>query len=468
MRISLIGHACLLIEVDGIRIISDPWWSGPCFGAQWWNYPKPALEPLSERAVDFIYISHGHHDHYHPGTLKSFNRDVKLLVSANTNLGRPIRDLGFQVVEVSDEEEFRLSDNATCRIRETYAGDTFLAVSDSKEICVNLNDALHSAPHEIREHHIASLTALYPSIDYVFCGYGVASHFPNCYKIPGKNNRETAAKRQQYFNKQWAKIVNDLCPRFAFPFAADVVFLEHELFWVNEPTHNSERPTDAFRDAYPGASTQVLDISPGFTIRDSVIEDKILHLPFSAEEVKGTYRDSIDRANRHAEVDDRSVQAVASLLSANLETCNAYLKSYAGDYRVLVEFYNASQGIFIAKTKGSISARIVPSSSVDVRDHDVIYKTRLPYLKRSLTTSFGHEILFVGSGGMFEYPDASRVPDAIHREVMAMVMRHETPPTARARPSPKLLSAAKRLAKRVLGYSEVDLYDLQTWTVFET
>jgi len=235
MRISLISHACLLIEVDGIRIISDPWWSGPCFGAEWWNYPKPALEPLSERAVDFIYISHGHHDHYHPGTLKSFNRDVKLLVAANTNLGRPIRDLGFQVVEVSDEEEFRLSDNATCRIRETYAGDTFLAVSDSKEVCVNLNDALHSAPHEIRERHIASLTALYPSIDYVFCG--------------------------------------------------------------------------------------------------------ILCLPFSAEEVKGAYHDSIDRANRHTEVDNRSVQAVASLLSANLETCNAYLKSYAGEYRVLVDFY---------------------------------------------------------------------------------------------------------------------------------
>ena len=42
MQITFIGHASILIETKGLRIISDPWWLGSCFGAQWWIYPPPS------------------------------------------------------------------------------------------------------------------------------------------------------------------------------------------------------------------------------------------------------------------------------------------------------------------------------------------------------------------------------------------------------------------------------------------
>jgi hypothetical protein len=41
------------------KIISDPWWIGPCFGAQWWLYLPPDLDALKEAVPDFIYVSHG-------------------------------------------------------------------------------------------------------------------------------------------------------------------------------------------------------------------------------------------------------------------------------------------------------------------------------------------------------------------------------------------------------------------------
>jgi RNA polymerase sigma factor (TIGR02999 family) len=44
LRIKFIGHASLLIEAGGVTILSDPWWSGPCFGAQWWNHPPPRAD----------------------------------------------------------------------------------------------------------------------------------------------------------------------------------------------------------------------------------------------------------------------------------------------------------------------------------------------------------------------------------------------------------------------------------------
>ena len=64
MKITLIGHAAILVETRGVRILSDPWWQGPCFGAQWWPQSQPWLEPLSEAPPDFIYLSHGHGDHF--------------------------------------------------------------------------------------------------------------------------------------------------------------------------------------------------------------------------------------------------------------------------------------------------------------------------------------------------------------------------------------------------------------------
>src|SRR5215204_6282494 len=105
MRISFIGHASVLVESQGVRILSDPWWRGPCFGAQWWNYPEPDLS-LLERGVDYIYVSHGHHDHLHPGTLKTLSKNAKVLVSKNIDIGDRIRELGFEVITLGDDEDY--------------------------------------------------------------------------------------------------------------------------------------------------------------------------------------------------------------------------------------------------------------------------------------------------------------------------------------------------------------------------
>ncbi len=118
---------------------------------------------------------------------------------------------------------------------ETYADDTLLALSAGRETCINLNDALHAAPEAVQQKFLRLIRQFYGTPDYVFCGYGTASHFPNCYVIPGKDPAATATKRQAYFNRAWAMIMHKLRPRFGFPFAADVAFLDADLFWCNEP-----------------------------------------------------------------------------------------------------------------------------------------------------------------------------------------------------------------------------------------
>ena len=468
MQITFIGHASILVEAQGVTILSDPWWRGPCFGAQWWNYPEPRVDALEGKRIDYIYISHGHHDHFHPGTLPSLKRDAKVIVSRTTGLAPFVRELGFEVIELEDDSVFKVQGtDVVFRIMQTYGDDTLMAIGDGREVCLNLNDALHSAPAAVQARFVNHLKQLFPTIDYVFCGYGTASHFPNCYVVPGMDRPATAARRQNYFNRQWAKLIADLKPRFGFPFAADVVFLEQDLFWANEPIHNTERPTEAFRLLYPHSTVTTVDIAPGFVIRDAEVTNQVVRTPLSASTLSTTHAAEIERANRYGRADEAGVHEAAALIGKSLALCRDYLRSYSGDYRFLIRFRNSSFGVRIEKKAQDIAADVVRTESAGTEHYDVIYTTRLAYLKWSLTRPHGEEILFVGSGGVFEYRDRSRANENVHRELMLILRTRDVPPRPRYGASSKLSHDVKQGVKKLLGLRDTDLYDLGAWAVFK-
>lgn len=468
MKITFIGHASILVDVGGITVLSDPWWRGPCFGAQWWNYPAPYLEALEDQRVDYIYISHGHHDHFHPGTLRTFSRDTKVIVSRTTKLSPFIKELGFEVIELDDDDVFPLAPSgAVCRIMSTYSHDTLMAITDGQEVCLNLNDALHSAPRAIQTHFVERLKKLFPRINYVFCGYGVASHFPNCYVVPDKDPQATAARRQRYFNREWCRLIAELQPLFGFPFAADVVFFEEDLFWVNEPTHNSERPTAAFRTLYPESPVAISDIAPGFVIENGKVIRESVREPVIESNLRASCIDQIARANRYGSVSEAAVREVAALVQNNIEVCAEYLKTYDGDYRFLIRFRNSQFGIAIEKRGGNVNLTTVQMEPANKLEYDVVYTTRLSYMKWSLTEPFGDEILFVGSGGLFEYSERSKAKQNLHRELMHLLRRRDGPPPSRYGTSSKLVYNVKQAIKKLIGRRDEDLYDLAAWTAFK-
>jgi len=55
-------------------------------------------------------------------------------------------------------------------------------------VLLNLNDALHYAREDVIEAYCRMFGARFPRIDYLFCGYGSASYFPNCFRVPGKDD----------------------------------------------------------------------------------------------------------------------------------------------------------------------------------------------------------------------------------------------------------------------------------------
>ncbi len=83
LRVTWLGHSTTLVEIDGIRVLTDPVWgefSGPSKGIgpdRWYPPPLP-MEALPE--IDVVVISHDHYDHLDtPTILMLAKRDVKFV-----------------------------------------------------------------------------------------------------------------------------------------------------------------------------------------------------------------------------------------------------------------------------------------------------------------------------------------------------------------------------------------------------
>src|SRR5437868_5488780 len=114
MRIDFVGHATLLVEHAGFRLLSDPWWAGPAYRGQWYPYPLPVPEQYDLSRLDAVYISHRHEDHLHPATLRELLRqapDVEAVIPRryDTQMRDYLRRLGFsRIREAGSGTPFRL------------------------------------------------------------------------------------------------------------------------------------------------------------------------------------------------------------------------------------------------------------------------------------------------------------------------------------------------------------------------
>ena len=74
LRVTMVGHACLLIQTHGINILTDPVWSERVspfsfLGPKRHNPPGIAMDDLPP--IDLVLVTHNHYDHLDLGTLKA-------------------------------------------------------------------------------------------------------------------------------------------------------------------------------------------------------------------------------------------------------------------------------------------------------------------------------------------------------------------------------------------------------------
>lgn len=108
MVIRYIGHATTLIELDGVRFLTDPL-------LRWLVAHLRRTTPVEPPpAPDVILVSHGHYDHLDARSLRMLDRSTPVV--APEDLARPLRR--FPVVGVAEGDEVAFGD---VTVRVTHA-----------------------------------------------------------------------------------------------------------------------------------------------------------------------------------------------------------------------------------------------------------------------------------------------------------------------------------------------------------
>ena len=93
------AHASFSVEINGFKLITDPWLIGPCFTTGWWHKYPPTYDSIERlKNSDLIYISHNHPDHLNLETLNQHCKKDQFFLVPNFNsksVEKILRNNGF-------------------------------------------------------------------------------------------------------------------------------------------------------------------------------------------------------------------------------------------------------------------------------------------------------------------------------------------------------------------------------------
>jgi CMP-N-acetylneuraminate monooxygenase len=279
VEVRLLSHACVLIDIAGVRIITDPWLIGPCFTTGWW----PALPPRKDavdllRSADLIYVSHNHPDHCHLETLALIDRNMPIIVpNFASKSAQKILELGghANVIPLQLGHAYRLAGtelSLTILKSGNFRDDSglYLAAGDFEALltvdCAHLNSGV-----------------LPENVDFLMTSFaGGASGYPLCFEIYSLETKTAICERQRLSHRTMLlDYVRVTKPRAYMPYAG--FFTEaaarDRFIFDNNRKNSVEETLRAVRVVSP----ETLTINPleteAVTISASSITPKAIELP---------------------------------------------------------------------------------------------------------------------------------------------------------------------------------------------
>ncbi len=112
LRITLVNHATVLIQADGLNLLTDPIWSARASPVGWagpQRFRPPAIRFEELPQIDVVLLSHNHYDHFDLPTLRRLAAQHQPLFLVPPGDGARLRDAGFgRVVELDWWQSQRL------------------------------------------------------------------------------------------------------------------------------------------------------------------------------------------------------------------------------------------------------------------------------------------------------------------------------------------------------------------------
>ncbi len=98
MRVTLLGHASILVELDGAVCLMDPVFFDPFEEGAVVSYPARVVHPERLPPIDLLVISHRHPDHFDLRSLACVGRGCEVICPADPLIIYALRRLGFDKV----------------------------------------------------------------------------------------------------------------------------------------------------------------------------------------------------------------------------------------------------------------------------------------------------------------------------------------------------------------------------------
>jgi Beta-lactamase superfamily domain len=475
MRIDFIGHASLLVRHGELSLLCDPWWTGGAYADQWYPYPFPVPERYDLTRLGGIYISHGHEDHLHPGTLKTLAPvagATPVLIPRRYDAGMRgyLQRLGFGTVREIPSGSTTTLVHGRDRLRATiltHLDDSLLVVEAGGQVLINANDALHASRRDVLEEYCRVLRARWPRIDYFFCGFGGASYFPNCIHAPGKDDVAVARERELLFLRNFARATELLRPRLAVPFAAHFVLPDQRTWWISATRLDMEPPAVIARRYLPADGPPVYDLQPG-----DYVEDGVVHASPPAGPPAAAVRDAV-LAHYPPPAPIQSVSFDKLVGDVRGNASRMVGRPGGGrPFDVVLTFWDHPDAELRVRHSG---ANVEVTTERDgLGEPEAVIETRSDFVDRLMRARFARDLIAIGYGAQVYLRDADAVATSPHERFLD-ALSLPTPrwrERLRADPArtagfllrdPSLRYAARRRLLPQRARPEPALYDISDW-----
>ncbi|MEE8475344.1 MAG: MBL fold metallo-hydrolase [Myxococcota bacterium] len=248
MKVTLLGHATVLVETGPMRILMDPVLRDPFESGMVVSCPKRAFDLDRLGSIDVVVVSHRHPDHFDLPSLDLLSRDCQVVCANDPLLVYALRALGFEHVTPMDPQSAMPSPQAELfptRSENASVRECGMVICDGSAVFWNQVDT------ELAPDTIAEVRRRYGRVDLLFAMYA-SQNFDFFDSLESEFPHETHRRNLDTALSIGPRL---LVPAAAgFCFAGDHAWLNPFLFPVSR-----ERFAEDLRGLDSGISVALLD-----------------------------------------------------------------------------------------------------------------------------------------------------------------------------------------------------------------
>ncbi len=105
LRVTWFGHSAMLLEIDGLTVLTDPVWDQRASPLQFMGpkrFFQPTLELSALPKIDVVLISHDHYDHLGAGTIRRLAGLTDAHWVTSLGVGKRLRSFGVAAAKITE------------------------------------------------------------------------------------------------------------------------------------------------------------------------------------------------------------------------------------------------------------------------------------------------------------------------------------------------------------------------------